>query len=121
VDLAGLEVVAGGEVGFAGVVGKDLGEGRLVQRGVEDESVDDGVVGGAFVPDLGEFGGVLGKGTLRSPTIRGVVGRLGGDEWIAGIEIGFVDLGEVIAVPGIGARLGEDLDAAEADLSYCAE
>jgi hypothetical protein len=117
VDLAGLEIVARGEVGFPRVVGEDLGERSLVQRGIEDEDVDDRVVGGTLVPDLGEFGRVLGQGTVEvTPQFKGMVRRLGGDERIAGVEIGFVDLGEVIAMPGIGARLGENLNAAEADL-----
>ncbi len=60
---------------------------------------------------------MFGDGTVEvPPELERVVGRLGGNEGIAGIETGVVDLSEEIGVPGVSAGLGEDLNAAEADL-----
>ena len=60
---------------------------------------------------------MFGDGTIEvAPELERVIGRLGGDEGIAGIEIGIVDLSKEVGVPGVGTGLGEDLDAAKADL-----
>ena len=63
-DFAELPVVTSGEIGVGAAVGVDLRKGRLIEGGVEDEGVDDGVVGGAFAPQFGELRRVFGDGTV---------------------------------------------------------
>ena len=90
-------------------------KGYRVVGGVENHRVDDGVVHRVLPEDAGEDGSGLGEGPVQVAVEHvGVIGRLRGDEGVGSVERRVVALHPEVAVQLVGAGLGEDLDASEA-------